>query len=440
MRDYVYAATVIMLVPVILWRPWIGILAWTLFGLLNPQQLTWGLQQFPFAAIIGGATLIGLLFTKGRRPVPITSQTLLLATLAAWCTITTIGAWAGDIAWDQWSKVMKIYLMIFVTVMLIYGTDRTKALLLTIAGGIALYGAKGAIFTMLTGGVYRVEGPGGYLAGNTNFGCSLVMVLPLIDAVARDRKKRWERMGLWMTFWLVVVSVVFTYSRGALLGLGVVFVLMFFQIRHKLLVLLMLIPVFIVSVGALPEQLVDRAETIRAYDADTSAMGRVQAWGVAWNIAVTHPLGAGFEVDKIDNPTWLSYAFFHDSYIFNHAIAAHSIFFQILGEHGFVGLFIYLALMATTLVALRRCKRQAASAEQTRWMVPYARALQVSIAGYAVAGAFLSLAYFDLYYAFVAMAVIFQKELAAAVPLVVQRKQSGDGVMRRNDVPKPASV
>lgn len=422
MRDLLYVGTVILLVPVILYRPWIGILAWTLLGLLNPQSLTYQFQNFPFAVIIGGTTLVGLLVTQGRRGIPVTTQTVLLGLLVLWFTITTTTAWVGPIAWDQWSKVMKIYLMIFVTVMLVYGKVRTRILLLTIIAGLTAYGIKGALFTVATGGVYRVEGPGGYLTGNTYFGCALVMVLPLIDAAARDQKNPWMRNALWTAFWLVVFATVFTYSRGALLGLGAVLLLMFWRVKRKALVMALMVPALVIGTAFLPDQLVDRAETIRTYDADSSAMGRVQAWGVAWNVALTHPLGAGFEFDKGDNSQWLSHAFFSDPIVYNHALAAHSIYFQILGEHGFVGLILYMSLMISTVLALGRSRREAGAREETRWIINYARALQVAIAGYAVAGAFLSLAYFDLFYVFVAVAVIMQRECRSVLSVGADRK------------------
>jgi len=242
--------------------------------------------------------------------------------------------------------------------------------------------------------------------------------------VARDQAKLWMRNALWVAFWLVVFATVFTYSRGALLGLGAVLFLMFWRVKRKALAMLLIVPALIIGTVSLPEKLVDRAETIRTYDADSSAMGRVQAWGVAWNLALTHPLGAGFEFDKGDNNTWLSYAFFSDPIVFNHTLAAHSIYFQILGEHGFVGLILYLSLMMSTVLALGRSRREAEVREETRWMVNYARALQVAIGGYAVAGAFLSLAYFDLYYVFVAAAVIMQRDCRSVLSAGVDRSIS----------------
>src|SRR6478609_3369271 len=102
MRDGLYVTTVLVLAALILFRPWWGILAWTIFGLVNPQEFTYYSQTFRFALFLGGATLIGMLLTKERKSVPLTTQTILIVLLAVWFTLTTLQAWAQDPAWDQW--------------------------------------------------------------------------------------------------------------------------------------------------------------------------------------------------------------------------------------------------------------------------------------------------------------------------------------------------
>jgi hypothetical protein len=49
--------------------------------------------------------------------------------------------------------------------------------------------------------------------------------------------------------------------------------------------------------------------------------------------------------------------------------------------------------------------------ESKKWIANYALPLEIGIWGYVVSGAFLSLAYFDLFYCYVAIAAILQREL-----------------------------
>ncbi|MFN3920398.1 MAG: hypothetical protein ACK4JF_08970, partial [Methylohalobius sp.] len=84
----------------------------------------------------------------------------------------------------------------------------------------------------------------------------------------------------------------------------------------------------------------------------------------------------------------------------------HSIYFEVLGEHGFVGLALFLAIGYS---AWRSCKwvmQQTKARGDLRWLYDLASMLQVSLVGYFAAGAFLGLAYFDLYYNLLALIVL----------------------------------
>jgi probable O-glycosylation ligase (exosortase A-associated) len=322
-----------------------------------------------------------------------------------------MSAWSGELAWDQWSKVMKILLMIFVTMLLIGGKEKIRYLILTVVVALGFYGVKGGIFSVLTGGQFSVQGPGGFIAGNTEIGLALVMVLPLIAAVAQEQSRVWLRYAAWSAFWLSVVAIVFTYSRGALLGLAAVIAMTFLRAKHKILVVLIAVPLAaFVVLPLIPEQLVERAGTIRTYEDDSSAMGRIMAWGVAWNIAKNHVFGAGFNLDYIDVNRWLAYT--GEVRLEGVGIkSAHSIYFQILGEHGFIGLFLFVGLILSTLIVLRHARMAAESGDaRDAWISRYAYALRSAMLGYMVSGAFLSLAYFDLFYLYVALAAILYRD------------------------------
>jgi putative inorganic carbon (HCO3(-)) transporter len=78
--------------------------------------------------------------------------------------------------------------------------------------------------------------------------------------------------------------------------------------------------------------------------------------------------------------------------------AAHSIYFMVLGEHGFVGLFLFLLLWLFVWQSAGRLRIQGKKLPQTQWLSHLGGMCQVSLAGYAVGGAFLSLSYYDLPY------------------------------------------
>lgn len=412
LRDILLLVVLAGLVPASFVRPWIGILAWSWVGYMNPHKLTWTLRDIPIAQVIAIATLLGLVLTRERRGIPWTRETVLLALLAVHFTITTMFAWYPEVSWPQWEQVMKILLFTFITPMLIFGRRRIHLLFVVIALSIGFYGFKGGIFSIITGGQYWVWGPpNSFIYGTNALGMALCMVLPLLLLIAREENNRYLRALLYATFWLSIVATIFTYSRGAFLGLVVVLGALFWRNKRRLVLLACVGLVGLVFLqGFVPQQWFAAQRSILHYQQDDSAMQRIQAWSVAKNIALDRPLlGAGFNFGMAsNNDRWLSYADFLGDW-HNRSRAAHSIYFQILGDHGFLGLALYLGVLLGTFFKMRQLGKYEYD-DEARWIGRYAKAVQLSLLPYMVSGAFLSLAYFDLFYMYVALSAILVRE------------------------------
>lgn len=401
---------------------------WYWIGLMVPHRLAWGIAvHFPVAQVVALAALVGLVIAKDRKAIPLTRETILLGLFAFHISVTTYFAVAAS-ATVQWEQVMKILLMTFLTPVLIYGRERIVWLFLFIAGSIGFYGFKGGLFAIQTGGSSTVWGPSGsFIGGNTSLGMALIMILPLLLVAAqmfRENRagipmlERWSLpLGyfFYALFGLSVLATIFTYSRGAWLGLLAVAPLLYLKMRHKLLLAIAGIMIAGSVVALVPDKLFDRFDTIQSYEEDWSAMQRLQAWGVAWNMALERPLiGMGFRNAEIPPALWLSYANWVEPWA-NSPRVAHSIFFQVIGQQGFLGAGIYFSMILFTILTLLRVYRRATRVESTVWMRDIAWALLVGMFGFLLAGAFLDMAYFTLVYAFIAMAVIMRRELDEAV-------------------------
>ena len=429
MRDHLLLLIVVGLVPLILMRPWIGILAWFWAGLMTPQWLAWTyMRGFQLAMVVGVVTLAALLITQDRRPLPVTREVIILGLFVAYVTMTSYFAVNPSGAWDFWQHLMKILIVTVITPMLIYGERRIVWLLLVITFSIAFYGFKGGIFAVMTGGNHMVLGPAGsFLSGNTYIGLAMLMVLPLILASARMFHRGWVDLGvplvqrfslpigwgIYGVFWLTAIAILATYSRGAFVGVLAIAPFLFWHMRRKwLLIALAFIAVSVVGITA-PERLTERWQTIENYEEDTSAMQRIQSWGVSWNMATERPLtGMGFRFGGMGYPWWISYANFEGHW--QHILSPHSIYFGVMAQHGFGGLAVFLLLMGFTFLTLNRIRRTAMRETGQLWLAEYAWAIQVGLIGYAVAGIFLDVAYFSLFYAFIALAVIMRRELEEA--------------------------
>jgi len=419
-RDILLTVVVFGSLPICLLRPWVGMLVWSWIGYMNPHRLAWGFaRNIPFAFMVAIAVMFGFLFTKDRYSLPRTREVFLLLLLWATFFLSTLFAVYPQDAWDHLNKVSKILLMTFMTLLLFQDTKKVTMLLWVIALSIGFYGLKGGIWAVLTGGQNMVLGPpNSFISGNTEIGLALNMVLPLLLFLRRETNRPWLRHVLLAIFVFSIIAILITYSRGALLGLAVVLSALFLKGRGKVIALLILCVGFFLAAMYLPEKWVGRMETIKTYEQDRSAMGRLKAWEMAWNLALDRPLlGGGFDTFKPE---------MYERYLPEFPASrrdAHSIFFQVLAEHGFTGIVLYIMLILSTFLSLRKLIQRSRRNPSLQWIFSCAQMLEASLIGYVVSGMFLSLSYFDLFYQFVAIVIIL-KQLTRAEERKINPKLS----------------
>ncbi|MBI3344778.1 MAG: putative O-glycosylation ligase, exosortase A system-associated [Gammaproteobacteria bacterium] len=402
LRDIFVTAVVLISLPLILSKPYIGIYVWSWLGYMNPHRLSWGFAYtFPFAFIVGLTTLAGLLFSRESKRIPWTRESILLLLFILWMLVTTFFAFYPELAWPQMEKVAKIQLMIFLTLILINTREKLHTLVWIIALSLGFYGIKGGIFTVLHGGVYEVRGPlGTFIGGNNEIALAMIMVIPLMRYLQLNTKKTWIRHGLTAAMILSALAVIGSQSRGGLVGAGAMGLFLWLKSRNKFLTSLVIAVSVVLILLVMPQKWHDRMSTITTYQQDASAQGRLNAWAMAFNLAKDRPLvGGGFatfryEIFKIYAPDPEN---LHD---------AHSIYFEVLGEHGFVGLAFFLLLGFATWRTGSWVIKNAKRDPDKKWAADLAAMTQVSMVGYAAGGAFLGLAYFDLYYHLICIMVL----------------------------------
>ena len=428
MRDIVITLLVFGLLPSVFKHPAIGAHLWAWLSLMNPHKLTWGFAySLPFAQATAAVTLLTLLGTKKRQKLPLNSLTLIWLLLYLWMSVTSFFAFnATELVFDRWVFVTKIHLMLLVSLMLVTDQKHFKILVWIVAFSIAFYGIKGGLYTIRSGGGGRVWGPpGGLLQGNNELAIGLVMVVPLLYWMRETLTNRWFRRGLAMSMVLCIVSILGTQSRGALLAVIAMGFFVGAKSKHPVRVTLLLTLVLLGAVSFMANDWVERMETIQTYQEDGSAMSRIWTWTTLWNAAVANPLtGVGFRADSrlvfgLYAPTGGEWEVFA-----GRIYVAHSIYFQMLGEHGFVGLLLFLSLWLLVWIHAGRIGRQAAGVtELADWLPLLMRMVQASVMGFAVGGAFLSLAYLDLTFylmGFVILGGMMVARSTAALPATSQ--------------------
>lgn len=401
MRDIVLTIFIFGAVPFVLRWPWVGILMWNWIGIMNPHRLTWSFAfNLPFAQVIGITTLIGAVFSREPKRFPLNAVTVTLLVFIVWMSITTLFALNADAALVQVQKVMKIQGGVLLGLLLLQTRERIQWLVWVIVLSIGFYGVKGGIFTLTTGGGQQVLGPdGSFISGNTEIGLALVMILPLMRYLQLTTERRWIRWALVGAMLLSGVAALGTQSRGAFLAAGAMVAFLWLKSEKKLVPGMVILVGAVLTLSFMPETWWAKMHTTLNYEQDGSAQGRLAAWQFAFNLAKDRPLvGGGFETFTHE----LYYLYFGPV---TRNVDAHSIYFEVLGEHGFVGLALFLALAFATWRAGSQLIRLARESEQA-WARQLGAMAQVSLIGYWTGGAFLGLAYFDGYYLIISLLVL----------------------------------
>jgi putative inorganic carbon (hco3(-)) transporter len=423
MRDIALTAFIFALLPFVLTRPHWGIYLWTWIGVMSPHRLCWGFaREFQFAVVIGITTLLAIyVFGRENRKMPWSAPLVVLLLLNAWMFVTTVVSLVPGDAWTQWEKVVKIQLFIFLTVYVMQERERILGLVWITALSIAYYGVKGAWYT-IGGGKGHVLGPaGGFIQVNTAIALALTITIPLLYYLQTQLRNRYLRWAMWGVMAACSIAILGTHSRGGLVSLVAMAAFLWLKSRRKIVLAIVTALLVPFSASIMPERWYTRMETIETYEEDNSAMGRINAWHFAWNLAQDRPLtGGGFET--FTPGLFMKYApdplNFHD---------AHSIWFEMLAEQGFVGLGLFILFWLLGWREANRVIRLCRRRPDLAWARDLAAMSQVAMIGYFAGGSFLGLAYWDVPYSIVCFIL-----LARAV---VERELNVSGSLRQLPLP-----
>ena len=395
MRDAVFLLVMLGLLPLAVYRPFAGVLLWCWISFMNPHRLLFGFAvELPWALAVFAATLLGIVLTGEYRRARTDGLTWLLIALLVCITVTSVTALGPPSeVWAKHDGVMKVIIGLLVTSALLVDRRRIHALVWAMVIAIGYYGVRGGIFSLLTGGNYRVFGPvQTMIADNNHLAAAMLVTLPLMNYLRLQSQHRIVRVGLAIAMALTLISVVGSYSRGALLGLVAVAALMWWRSHAKVISAAMLTVALAGAITVMPPQWMERMNSIGEYQADDSASERLVLWGISWKLAVQRPLlGSGFAgpytrevVDQVapGGP----------------ARAVHSIWFELLGEQGFVTFAVWLAMTLLAIYWSQLMLSRTRGIPRLAWAHDLARMTQVSIVAYLVSGSFLSLSYWDFYW------------------------------------------
>jgi probable O-glycosylation ligase (exosortase A-associated) len=410
--DLALAGFIALLLAMGMRRPFLWVLAYVYVDIVAPQKFSYFLlASIPLSLIVFLAAFGGWLFADNKQGARFTYRQGLMIVLLLYCGYTTLTADFAVEALSKWSWVWKaLVFAIFLPL-----TLRTR---LRIEGTVlAMVLAASSI--VITGGIKTAAGGGGYgslhFFVNDNTGlyegsiisCVAIAIVPLVLWLAKcgtvfpsDWRVKLFAGALIFACLLIPVG---TQARTGLICIGVLAMLYLRSTKRKFLYMGLIGAAGIMAVPFLPQSFTQRMSTIENHEADESASTRLAVWAWTWEYAKDHPLGGGFEAyrgNKISYEAKSTQSSGNTTEVQKTAIqdegrAFHSSYFEMLGEQGWPGIFIWGFLHLSGLWQMERIRRRwkSRTGPTEQWQAPLATALQQAHIVYLVGSLFVGIAF-----------------------------------------------
>jgi probable O-glycosylation ligase (exosortase A-associated) len=417
MRDLFLIAGVAACAFVALRRPVFGFSVYLALSLFSPQSFTWGIARtFPLSQMMVAGTIVGLLFWSEPWTIPHRQRefrlVLLLWGIFAFSTST---AFHPTKALDAFVSISKILFMTVLTTVLITTEERLRLVLRIIALTIGFYGAKGGLFALLGGGENLVFGPDlNFLSANNAIGMALALNVPILFYLIKQEANLYLRRLMWAMLILSYPATIFTYSRGAWLGLAGATGILVLQSRRRygafILACMIVLAVMPLVSTIAPDRLKTRYDSLINYEADGSAQSRFWNWEFCMRVGSARPMaGAGFDFYGLD-----AYEEFFPEFLTaipGKVWSCHNAALSILAEHGVLGLAIWIGLLLSMFLSLGQIRAVARMHPRSDQFRAYANMLTASLVVFCLAGMFLDIAYFEIFFQLVACVIVCRRLL-----------------------------
>lgn len=430
MRDLVFVFFFSILFILALRRPYVSVSLWLWAGLFVPAYWLYGFaHDVSFQTILAISTAVVFLFYQRRAKFGFNILFFLVLLIYFHFTVTsiyTIGV--EDDVWLEWNKFSKVMLLTLFVVLIIRSRDHFNYIVMMFVLSLGVMGVIEGLKFIASGGSHHIKGPdNNILSDNNHFALALGMVLPMVVYLLSQYSQKYIRLSLYLVLGLSILSILGTESRGGFIGLVCTGFFLFLNSKHKSYAIFGLIFIGLASSLILTDKWYKRMDTIETAEEDGSFMIRVKAWKMYTLMAMERPfVGAGFRAVQVGYvwrsvaPNFHKLSFIESPEPGEKGWAAHSIYFQVLGDHGFVGFFLFVLILVTIYLMLINIMRKVKDIERLEWQYRLAKMLKVTLVAFSVAGAALSLPYAEIFWAYVA--IVIALDISCKQSLAVKKK------------------
>ena len=412
MLDLVFLAFIGYVLVLGLRRPYLWVLLYVYIDILAPQRIGYSIiASLPVSLIAFAAAFGGWIALDRKEGARFTLRQGLLALLLVYCFWTTGNADFPEEAATKWDWVWKALLFAIFLPLTLTTRARIEGLALVLLLSVATIVIGTGMKTVLGGGGYQnlkffVNDNSGIYESSTLATVAIGLIPMLWWFVKHGTifRPHWLVTGfaVALTFACLLVPIG-TEARTGLLCIAALGGLMLRYTRRRFLFILGAGVLGLTALPFLPQSYYERMATLGQPSGDESASTRVAVWQWTLDYVGEKPLGGGFDSyrgnrftyvmpvkETEGNTTSVTY-----QQVVDEGRAFHSSFFEMLGEQGWPGLFIWLALHLVGVWQMERIQRRwkGVESEDERWIAPFAAALQMSALIYLVGATFQGIAY-----------------------------------------------
>jgi probable O-glycosylation ligase (exosortase A-associated) len=418
MRDLAFSLVFAALSGASLVNPLAGLLSWGWISFALPNSSLWGFAaMIPANLIIAITTSIGFGLSASKLSLRLERTMILVLLLAGVVALSTAFSLAQEVSLPKFREFLVNFAFMIMILLCLNAKIRIDAFVWLMVFCIGYYSLKGGLVFLISGGAYRFEGPPGTSIGDNNhLAVAFLISIPLINYLRLHAARPIVRKALACHLVLTILAVLCTQSRGGFIGLVVLGGAFWWMSGRRISHIVAGIAIIGVAGALASDALVSRLQTIEtASQDDTSFLSRVVSWQMHFEAALDRPLvGAGSSAMQ----TWPVFGVYRPSnpvvdLQLRRPVAAHSVYFQVIGEHGFVAFGIYLALFWTAWRNATSVMQKAADQPSRLWMITLAAMTRVSLLAFAVAGAAVSMAFYDYFLAILMLTACLRRKLEA---------------------------
>lgn len=389
LRQTLFLLTYFGLLPTVIMSPFAGVLIYKWLEYLTPRD-TYFVTLLPddLSLVVAAFTFL-MWLVREKKTLPRAPLVLgLLIAFFLWTNFTSLFALVPDAAAFKWERTVKVIGFSILAAQMMSTRPRLEAFVWVQVICVAFSAIPGALKTISWGGggLTVVGVTGSFIEDRVAFAVVLPMVVPMTLFLARQAtllpRTRWLTLALRGVMVSCVVALVGTFARTALFSGGTALLLLVAKTKNRIWTVLAAAAAIVLVLQYAPESWFQRMDTTVEYQNDASAVDRLDAWAWSWNMALRHPLvGGGFRVEVLNKVPG------GDGYI-----ESHNILFEVLVEHGFIGLALFCALIAAAYRSCGTVRRLAIDQPDLAWAQDLAGMVQVSLLVFVAGGMFISIA------------------------------------------------